>query len=71
MQMDTVAATLMGGVKVTGGVGNIWGTLCGALILVVITNGLNMAGINPYIQLICKGVIMIIAVSVGTMRKNK
>ena len=70
MQMDSVAATLMGGAKVTGGVGNLGGTMCGVLILTIISNGLNMAGINPYIQLVCKGVIMAVAVGISTMRKK-
>jgi ribose transport system permease protein len=70
MDMDSLAAALMGGIKFTGGVGSLWGALCGVLILTIITNGLNMAGINPYIQLICKGMIMVAAVTVGSIKKD-
>ena len=69
-ETEAIAAAIIGGTSFFGGKGKVPNVIVGALILGLISNGLNMAGINPYIQLVCKGVIMAVAVGISTMRKK-
>lgn len=69
-ELDGIAAATIGGVSQTGGVGSIPGVLAGILVLGVINNGLLVLGVNPYIQQIVKGVIIVAAVILD-LSKNK
>ena len=60
--LDAIAASVIGGVSLAGGVGTIWKTLLGALIIGVMQNGLQILGVSPFIQTIIQGLIIIIAV---------
>ena len=71
MELDSIAATVLGGTSIFGGVGNIWGTLVGVLTMTVIINGLNLLNINPYIQIIVKGLVLAAAVSISSIRTTK
>lgn len=62
-ELDAIAACVVGGVSVTGGIGTIPGIVVGVLIFGVINYGLSFIGVNPYIQLILKGVIIVAAVA--------
>lgn len=62
-EMDAIAACVVGGVSTTGGVGTVPGIIAGVLIFGVINYGLTFVGMNPYWQLIIKGVIIVVAVS--------
>ncbi len=64
MEMDAIAAVILGGTSLFGGRGSIINTLVGALIMTVITNGLIILGIEYSLQMIIKGIIIIVAVSV-------
>jgi ribose/xylose/arabinose/galactoside ABC-type transport system permease subunit len=61
-ELDAIAATVIGGVSMSGGVGSILGTLVGALIIGVIKNGLDILSVSPYYQKIIQGSIILIAV---------
>lgn len=61
-ELDAIAATVIGGTSMTGGVGSVSGTVIGAMIIGVISNGLNLLNVNSYWQLIVKGLIIAIAV---------
>lgn len=63
-ELDAIAACVVGGVSTTGGVGTVQGILAGVLIFSVINYGLTFIGMNPYWQLIIKGLIIVSAVSV-------
>lgn len=69
-EMDAIAAVVLGGAAMNGGKGTIIGTLMGALLLGVLNNGLNLIGINPYVQNVIKGVIILIAIYVGSEKKK-
>lgn len=69
-ELDAIAAVVVGGTSFNGGVGTITGTLTGALILGVISNGLNLLGISPFFQQIVRGVIILGAVILDS-RKRK
>ncbi|MBQ6373847.1 MAG: ABC transporter permease [Clostridia bacterium] len=70
-EMDAIAAVVIGGTSMSGGVGTVGGTLIGVLIMGVITNGLNLIGINAFWQDVLKGVIIMAAVIFDVMRKRK
>ena len=70
-EMDAIAAVVIGGTSMSGGVGTVGGTLIGVLIMGVITNGLNLIGINSFWQDVLKGVIIMAAVIFDVMRKTK
>jgi len=68
-EMDAIAACVLGGVSMTGGVGKIGGVIIGTLIIGVISNGLNLLNINSFWQLIVKGVIVVIAVYLDIIKR--
>jgi len=67
MQMDAIASSVLGGVSVSGGVGNIWGTFLGVFILMMIQNGLNLLQVNAYWQIVSKGLVIIAAVGISSL----
>lgn len=69
-ELTAIAATTIGGTSHSGGIGTVWGTVVGALILGVMTNGFTMLGVNAYLQQIVQGFIIVVAVILD-MRKNK
>lgn len=71
MELDAIAAAVLGGTSIYGGVGNVWGTLIGVLTMTIIMNGLNLLNINPYIQVIVKGLVLAAAVAVSSIRTAK
>jgi putative xylitol transport system permease protein len=67
-ELDAIAAVVIGGTSLSGGVGTIQGTLIGALIIGVINNGLDLLGVSSFYQQVVKGVIIITAVLLDTAR---
>jgi ribose transport system permease protein len=70
-EMDAIAAVVLGGTSMSGGVGKIGGTVIGALIIGVLNNGLNLLNINSFWQYIVKGVVILIAVYVDFIKKGR
>jgi ribose transport system permease protein len=66
--MDAVAATILGGTSIAGGVGTIAGTLIGALIIGILNNGMNLLGISSYYQMIVKGGVILLAILLDVNR---
>jgi len=67
-ELDAIAAVILGGTSFIGGIGSIWGTLIGALIIAVLTNGLILTGVPDVWQYIIKGLIIIGAVALDRYR---
>jgi ribose transport system permease protein len=67
--LDSITAVLLGGTRLGGGKGGVMGTLAGVLLVSVLNNIFNLADINPYIQWIIKGVIVVGAVAIYASRK--
>ncbi|MGI4957210.1 MAG: ABC transporter permease [Janthinobacterium lividum] len=70
-ELDAIAAVVLGGTSIAGGRGSLIGTLLGALLLGVLNNGLNMVGVNPYVQTVVKGVIILLAIYIGRERRRR
>lgn len=68
MELDAIAASVLGGTGFRGEGGSLVGTLFGALIMGTIINGLTILGVNPYVQEITKGLIIILAVLLVKLR---
>ncbi len=64
-ELDAIAAVVLGGTAIAGGRGLILGTLIGAVLLGILNNGLNLMGINPYLQDVIKGLIILLAIYIG------
>jgi ribose transport system permease protein len=58
-ELDVIAAIVIGGANLKGGKGTIWGTACGVLILIMISNYMNLENVSPYLQGILKGILML------------
>ncbi|AMB84946.1 ribose ABC transporter permease [Pseudomonas agarici] len=69
-ELDAIAAVILGGTSFTGGVGSIGGTLIGALIIAVLTNGLVLLGVSDIWQYIIKGIVIIGAVALDRYRQS-
>lgn len=71
-EMESIAAVVVGGGSLMGGVGSVPGAMAGALIFGIINSVLNLMGISPYLQGTLKGVIILLAVvAVQTNKKGK
>jgi ribose transport system permease protein len=70
-ELDTIAAVVIGGASLSGGVGSIGGTAVGVLIIGFLRNGLNLLQISPFVQQVVIGVVIAVAVAADTMRNRK
>ena len=70
-EMDGIAMVILGGVSLSGGKGRIIGTLLGVLILSVLDNGMTLLSVPAYYQMLAKGIVLIVAVFVDSLRGNK
>lgn len=69
-ELDAIAAVVIGGTSLSGGVGRITGTLIGALIIGVMNNGLDLMGIQSYYQQVLKGALIVGAVMLDQKRNQ-
>lgn len=67
-ELDAIAACVLGGVSMSGGIGRISGTIFGVMVIGVISNGLNLMNVSSYWQLIAKGLIILVAVLIDTQK---
>jgi inositol transport system permease protein len=70
IELDAIAAAVIGGTSLSGGIGTIWGTIVGALIIGVLDNGLILLNVDQYWITIVKGAIIVVAVIIDE-RKNR
>ena len=69
LNLNSVAAVVVGGASLLGGEGTLIGTLVGTLIISIISNGLIILGIDPFYQYVVVGMIIIFAVLVDQLKK--
>ncbi|MGB3684154.1 MAG: ABC transporter permease [Rubrobacteraceae bacterium] len=70
-ELDAIAAVVIGGASLAGGVGSGTGTLIGALILGVLRNGLNLLNVSPFWQQVVIGAVIALAVMTDTLRRRR
>jgi len=70
-ELDAIAAAVIGGTSLSGGVGTIPGTMIGALIIGVLNNGLDLLNVSSYWQQILKGAIIVAAVLLDSQKNKK
>ncbi len=70
-ELDSVAANVIGGVSIAGGIGTVVGTVLGALFLGVIKNALPVIGISPFAQMAISGIVIVLAVVFNARAERK
>ncbi len=70
-ELDAIAAVVLGGTSLSGGVGSIWGTVIGALIIGVMNNGLTILGLSSFWQYVAKGAVIVLAVILDKWRQQQ
>ena len=70
-ELDAIAAVVLGGTSLMGGVGSVWGTVVGALIIGVMNNGLTIIGLSSFWQYVAKGAVIVLAVLLDKWRQQQ
>lgn len=69
-EMNAIAAVVLGGTSMAGGVGTIGGTIIGVLVIQVLNDGMVMMGVSAFWQMVIKGVVIVLAVMIDQFQKN-
>jgi ribose transport system permease protein len=67
LELDSIAAVVIGGTSLSGGRGSVQGTLLGALIIGVLNSGLVIMGVDPFWQQVIKGFVILLAVVIDRL----
>ncbi|MBN1562936.1 MAG: sugar ABC transporter permease [Anaerolineae bacterium] len=70
-ELDAIAACILGGTSTLGGVGTVFGTMIGALIMASLTNGLQITNVEPAYVYVLKGIVLVVAVFVDVYLTRK
>ncbi|WP_433798459.1 multiple monosaccharide ABC transporter permease [Actinomycetospora sp. CA-084318] len=70
-ELDAIAAAFIGGAAVTGGVGTVVGALVGGLIMAVMSNGMQLMGVDQSLQSVVKGLVLLLAVAFDVWNKRR
>jgi len=70
-ELDAIAAAFIGGAAVTGGVGTVVGAMVGGLIMAVMSNGMQLMGVDQSIQSVIKGLVLLLAVAFDVYNKRR
>ncbi len=70
-ELNAIAAAVVGGTSFTGGIGTMYGTLIGAIVIGILDKGLNQAGVHFSIQRIVKGLVVLAAVYLDVRRRSR
>jgi ribose transport system permease protein len=69
--LNSIAVAVIGGTALSGGKGDVWGTLAGVLIFGILSTAFNQLGVNPYLKTVFQGLIIVLAVASYTIRSKK
>ncbi|GIJ30482.1 ABC transporter permease [Micromonospora qiuiae] len=70
-ELDAIAAAFIGGAAVTGGVGTVVGAMVGGLIMAVMSNGMQLMGVDQSLQSVVKGLVLLVAVAFDVYNKRR
>ena len=70
-ELDAIAAAVIGGTSLSGGVGTISGTMIGAFVIGILRNGLNMSGVSAFVQQIIIGLVILLTVWIDQVRHRR
>ena len=70
-ELEVITATIVGGTALAGGRGKIWGTLVAAIMLGIVSNGLNLAGLSEFYQKLAQGLVLLLVLSIYAIRELK
>ncbi|MAY61867.1 MAG: ABC transporter permease [Rhizobiales bacterium] len=68
-ELDAITAVAIGGTQLSGGIGSLHGTVIGALVLALLSNGMNLTNISPFVQTAIKGAILMFVVGLQSRKK--
>lgn len=71
MELDAIAACVIGGTSLMGGRGTVFGAIVGALIMASLDNGMNLVGVQSYVQPIVKGAVLVTAVGLDMAGRRR
>lgn len=69
-EMNAIAAAVLGGTSMAGGIGTIGGTIVGAFVIGVINDGMVMCGVSEFWQMVIKGLVIVLAVIIDQFQRN-
>lgn len=69
--LDSIAVVVIGGTDIAGGRGSIIGTMGGVLLYAVLNNLMNILNVSPFYQIVAKGVVMVLAISIYQLRHSR
>lgn len=70
-ELDAIAACFIGGAAVTGGVGRVTGAIVGGLIMAIMSNGMQLMGVDQSVQAVVKGLVLLLAVAFDVYNKRR
>ncbi|WP_375451842.1 ABC transporter permease [uncultured Devosia sp.] len=71
MELEAIAAVILGGTSIYGGAGAVWRSIAGVLLLALIGNGFNILNVNPFYKDLTTGVIIVVAVALSAGKKRR
>jgi ribose transport system permease protein len=71
LELDVIAAVIIGGTSLFGGTGAVWRSLVGVALLTSLTDGFNLLNVNTYYQPVVEGVVIVLSVSLYTRRQRR
>lgn len=71
LEFDAIAAAVIGGTLMSGGKGSVLGTLIGVLFVAILLNGMVLLGMNPYLQQVVRGALVLFAVLINVVRSRR
>ena len=71
MELEAIAAVILGGTSIYGGSGAVWRSIAGVLLLALIGNGFNILNVNPFYKDLTTGLIIVVAVALSAGKKRR
>ena len=71
MELEAIAAVILGGTSIYGGQGAVWRSVAGVLLLALIGNAFNILNVNPFFKDLTTGLIIVMAVALSAIGKGR